>query len=103
MEYAEGGSLHSLLVNRKKELSWYEKWKLSLEAATAVEYLHRRKILHRDLKSPNFLLVKGEIKLAGMQFRIKIEILFANFVNTIYRFWNVRKHSNIIQQIQCSC
>jgi serine/threonine protein kinase len=33
------------------------------EAATAVAFLHSCKLLHRDIKSPNFLLVKNEIKI----------------------------------------
>ena len=35
----------------------------AIEATTAVAFLHSSKLLHRDIKSPNFLLIKNEIKI----------------------------------------
>lgn len=34
------------------------------EAALAVDFMHSSGILHRDIKSPNFVLVKGILKIA---------------------------------------
>jgi serine/threonine protein kinase len=34
-----------------------------LEAASAVAFLHSKGVVHRDVKSPNFLVVKGNLKI----------------------------------------
>jgi serine/threonine protein kinase len=58
MEYVDGGSLRSLLDDkvRYSKLSFQDKWNLMLQAALAVEYLHERGIVHRDIKSLNYLV-----------------------------------------------
>lgn len=63
MEYAEGGSLYNVLHGRPQRrytaghaISW------ALQCACGVAYLHNMKpkaLIHRDLKSPNLLLVLG--------------------------------------------
>lgn len=63
MEYAEGGSLYNVLHGRPQRrytaghaISW------ALQCACGVSYLHSMKpkaLIHRDLKSPNLLLVLG--------------------------------------------
>jgi mitogen-activated protein kinase kinase kinase 13 len=77
MEFADGGNLYELLLamgRGEKKIEWTERWRFAHEAATAVGYLHREKILHRDLKSPNLLLAQGRIKIAdfGMSTAVKI-------------------------------
>ena len=49
LEYAEKGSFHDFLVKRKK-LSEREALSYFLQIIDAVEYLHKNKILHRDIK-----------------------------------------------------
>lgn len=51
MEYCEQGNLFDVLhrkqvVDKARFLRW------SREIAAGMEYIHRRKIVHRDLKSP---------------------------------------------------
>ncbi|XP_014249311.1 mitogen-activated protein kinase kinase kinase 7-like [Cimex lectularius] len=62
MEYAEGGSLYNFLHSQPLKrytaghaMSW------ALQCAKGVEYLHTMNppLIHRDLKPPNLLLVKG--------------------------------------------
>lgn len=52
------------------------------QAATAVAYLHKRGILHRDLKSPNFLIVKGELKVADFGMSAAIQIASSSLVSS---------------------
>lgn len=49
-EYAEGGSLYSLL-HSEVEIAWEKRWLLAFEAAKAINYLHHRSnpIIHRYL------------------------------------------------------
>jgi len=57
MEYVPNGSLHSLLQNKSKEISWNLRCEIALDIGKGLSYLHDEKnILHRDLKSLNILL-----------------------------------------------
>lgn len=54
MEYAEGGELlHTL---NRVALQESDKKRLCAQIVSAVEYMHRLKIWHRDLKLENLLL-----------------------------------------------
>lgn len=57
MEYCAGGDLHDALVAREgvpldeqQALAWFG------QAALAVDYMHAKRILHRDLKTKNMFL-----------------------------------------------
>jgi serine/threonine protein kinase len=55
-EYHEGGDLRQLLMLEQVPLSWHVRVKILLEASRAVEHLHSRSILHRDIKTQNIVL-----------------------------------------------
>ena len=65
MTYCEGGDLSSKIKAQKGKyfseqqiLSWF------VQIALALDFIHSRKVLHRDLKSQNIFLTKeGTIKL----------------------------------------
>ncbi len=57
MELMSGGNLHSLL-RKEKDLDWDTKYRIALDVAYGIKYLHDRNILHRDLNSMNVLLNK---------------------------------------------
>lgn len=62
MEYAEGGSLYNVLHGRLKRYTAGHAISWALQCACGVAYLHNMKpkaLIHRDLKSPNLLLVLG--------------------------------------------
>lgn len=54
-EYAEGGSVHSLLSDSSR---YYEYLPIALDVANGMAYLHSRNIIHRDLKPSNILLTR---------------------------------------------
>ncbi|GBC08353.1 hypothetical protein RclHR1_08060001 [Rhizophagus clarus] len=49
LEYANNGTLNSYLSDHFNELDWNEKYLLALQLASAVEFLHEKDIIHRDL------------------------------------------------------
>jgi serine/threonine protein kinase len=59
LKYADGGNFYNLLHDHSRELSWDVRLQFAHHAAMAVNFLHTCSppILHRDIKSPNFLLV----------------------------------------------
>jgi serine/threonine protein kinase len=88
MEYGEEGSLYFYLSDYTKvkqfvetktwgriyivfivllfnlqEISWNTRWRWATEAALAVAYLHEQGVIHRDIKSSNFVISKGSLKI----------------------------------------
>ncbi|KAF9977244.1 hypothetical protein BGZ73_006607 [Actinomortierella ambigua] len=62
MEYAEGGSLHRAINQRR--LDWPTKTRIAQEIVRGLAYIHHKKVVHRDLKSMNVLLTRHmEVKL----------------------------------------
>nr|XP_010904536.1 leucine-rich repeat receptor-like serine/threonine/tyrosine-protein kinase SOBIR1 [Elaeis guineensis] len=61
-EFMKNGSLHDALKavsNGSKELEWTVRYKIAVDVAAGLEYLHivhRPRIIHRDLKPANILL-----------------------------------------------
>ncbi|XP_075253282.1 serine/threonine-protein kinase Nek4-like [Convolutriloba macropyga] len=67
MSYCEGGDLYKLLKNRKGKgklpendiMEWF------IQITLAVQYLHSRNILHRDLKTQNVFLTRSNLVKVG--------------------------------------
>ncbi|XP_053616871.1 LIM domain kinase 1 isoform X2 [Plodia interpunctella] len=55
-EYVAGGTLHQLLQDRARALSWVARARLARDVAAGVGYLHRMNVIHRDLNSHNCLV-----------------------------------------------
>jgi serine/threonine-protein kinase len=58
MPYAEGGSLRTRL-RRERRIALGETLQLVREVAGALDYAHRRQIVHRDVKPENILFHQG--------------------------------------------
>lgn len=70
MEYCEGGDLCSYLNTMKKYtkvLNENQIWKFFIQLSLGLDYIHKRKILHRDLKTMNIFLTKElDIKIGDL-------------------------------------
>ena len=63
MEYADDGDLHSKIKKMKKAGGFFNEpivWSYSIQMIEGLKALHDKKIMHRDLKSANILLVKDK-------------------------------------------
>ncbi|KAI3768712.1 hypothetical protein L2E82_19542 [Cichorium intybus] len=59
VEYLPGGALKSFLIkNRRRKLAFKVVMQLALDLARGLNYLHTKKIVHRDVKTENMLLDK---------------------------------------------
>lgn len=59
MELVKGGSLDHALYRRKWRPTHTQTESMVLDIAKGMAYLHSRKVIHRDLKSPNLLLTSA--------------------------------------------
>jgi serine/threonine protein kinase len=56
MEYCKEGTLYDLLHRRKTVLADKDKKLLTQQILAALQFLHKNGIVHRDIKSHNFLV-----------------------------------------------
>lgn len=64
-EYMKGGSVYDRLRSAKGAFSVVEVLRVAAEVSRGMNYLHQRKILHRDLKAANLLIDEhGTVKIA---------------------------------------
>ena len=60
LELCEGGSLRSYLNQHKgQRLKAFYDW--VRQAGSPIEYLNKKKIIHKDVKSSNYLITKGNV------------------------------------------
>ncbi|CAG8737806.1 8977_t:CDS:10 [Cetraspora pellucida] len=62
-EYAEEGDLRFYLEKNFKELDFKKQLQFALNIARGLEYLHSKKILHRDLHDKNIVISRGNAKI----------------------------------------
>jgi LIM domain kinase 1 len=73
-EFLPGGDLRSKLKDDSIELSWHLRVRVAIDVAYAMNYLHSKKMIHRDLKSQNLLVCEDwKIKVCDFGFARKAE------------------------------
>lgn len=59
MELVKQGTLYDLIHKRKANLNDQDKRKIAIQIISVINYLHKHGIVHRDIKSHNFLVDKS--------------------------------------------
>jgi len=81
MEYCGGGELLEYVVSKGK-LQEHETQFFFRQIAEAVHYLHREKLIHRDLKLENILLMDEHsklIKVTLLNYKSSFRLLISEF------------------------
>jgi serine/threonine protein kinase len=58
-EFVKAGSLYELIHKRKVRLTADERRRIVKQILSAVNYLHQHNVVHRDIKSHNFLVYEN--------------------------------------------
>ncbi|CAN3373246.1 hypothetical protein DIURU_003285 [Diutina rugosa] len=73
MEYMEGGSLTEVIENNGYKLTERQIATISFETLKGLQHLHKKHIIHRDIKSDNVLLdARGNVKITDFGFCAKL-------------------------------
>ena len=84
MEYCDGGDLYQYIEkNKKKKIKLKEKtiWQIFIQMILGLHSIHKKKILHRDLKSQNIFLTKDlNIKIGDLG--VSKRLIQTNFAKT---------------------
>ncbi|CAG8834386.1 22453_t:CDS:2, partial [Racocetra persica] len=56
LQYANQGTLRAYLETHFSKLEWPDKFRMAREIASGINYLHSKKIVHRDLHDKNVLV-----------------------------------------------
>lgn len=73
MEYMEGGSLTEVIENNGYKLNERQIATICFETLKGLQHLHKKHIIHRDIKSDNVLLdAKGNVKITDFGFCAKL-------------------------------
>lgn len=68
LELCERGSLYDVIRRARSgagTLEWPMRLRYALDAARAMVFLHSKKVIHRDLKTPNLLVDRGNVCKVG--------------------------------------
>lgn len=91
-EYAQGDSLFKFIHDSKKKFNDLQKINIAYQIATAIQYIHYRDIIHKDLKTDNILLDENyKIKLG--HFGLSSNIKNNNINNNINSLNNISNDS----------
>jgi serine/threonine protein kinase len=66
MEFIEGMNFEQLIFSEGRKISEKEAFQIVNELLTPLEYLHNRKIVHRDIRIPNVITDGSNIKLIDL-------------------------------------
>ena len=67
IEYCEGGAVDSIMVNLEKPLTEPQIQYICQEMCDALQFLHNRCVIHRDIKAGNVLLTSdGCVKIGNI-------------------------------------
>ncbi|CAB4382351.1 unnamed protein product [Rhizophagus irregularis] len=73
MEYADSGDLRVYLKKNFSFLDWNKKYQLAFDITNGVHYLHKEKIIHRDLHAKNIVIHKGKAKITDFGYAKSLE------------------------------
>ncbi len=84
MEYCDNGDVSQFIrAKRGKHIEEMTVWKYFIETCLALQYLHGKKILHRDIKTMNVFLTKGyQVRLGDLGVA-KVLSQTTNFAHTM--------------------
>ena len=99
LELCDGGSLREFLNNNQDNpLHWKKFYVWAEQAALPIEYLKKQGLVHKDIKSPNYLISKDTLKLADFGLAKKLEITISQATQTASFPWmapELYKHSTL--------